>query len=114
MKKKIEPSFDAADALARLGDNLRTARLRRAETEAGLAGRLGVSRSTIVRLEKGDGGVSAALLVEALLQYGFGDQVFALADPLQDKVGLRLDAVRRPARGSRKAAQAHRADPAKL
>lgn len=114
MKKKIEPTFAAAAALVRLGQNLRTARLRRAETEAALAERIGVSRATIVRLEKGDGGVSAALLFEALLQYGFSDQLFSLADPEQDKVGQRLDAVRRPARGSRKAAHAHRVDPSAL
>lgn len=111
MKKKIAPTFDAAQALAQVGANLRTARLRRAETEAALAERIGVSRSTIVRLEKGDGGVSAALLFEALLQYGFSEQLFQLADPERDKVGQRLDAVRRPARGSRKAPHAHRADP---
>lgn len=114
MKKKIAPTFDAAEALARLGQNLRTARLRRAETETALAERIGVSRSTIVRLEKGDGGISAALLVEALLQFGFGDQVFALADPEQDRVGQRLDKIRRPQRGSRRAPAAHRHDPAKL
>jgi DNA-binding XRE family transcriptional regulator len=113
MKKKIEPSFDAADALARLGVNLRTARLRRAESESALASRLGVSRATIARLERGDGGVSLALAVEALLQYGFGDQLFTLADPDQDGVGKRLDALRRPSRGGA-ATPAHRIDPTKL
>lgn len=113
MKKKIEPSFDAAEALIRLGANLRTARLRRAESESALAGRLGVSRATIGRLERGDGGVSLALAVEALLQYGFGDQLFLLADPDQDGVGKRLDAMRRPARGGN-VPQAHRVDPTKL
>jgi transcriptional regulator with XRE-family HTH domain len=114
MKRKIEPTFDTAAALARVGENLRTARLRRSETEAMLAARIGVSRATIARLEKGDGGVSAALLFEALMQYGFSDQLFALADPDQDNVGRRLDAVRRPSRGSRKTPQSHRIDPSKL
>lgn len=100
MKRKIELSFEAEKALAVIGANIRTARLRRAETEAVLAKRLGVGRSTIGRLEKGDGGVSAALLVEALLQYGYADDLFALGDPDRDAVGKRLDAVRRPTRGS--------------
>ncbi|MFY3434602.1 helix-turn-helix domain-containing protein [Achromobacter mucicolens] len=114
MKKKIEPSFEAAEALARLGAHIRTARLRRNETEAMLASRMGVSRATINRLERGDGGVSLALAVEALLLYGFGDQVFALGDPDLDGVGKRLDAMRRPARGSGKAQHSHRADPLSL
>ncbi|SEI45992.1 MULTISPECIES: helix-turn-helix transcriptional regulator [unclassified Achromobacter] len=114
MKKKIEPSFEAAEALARLGANVRTARLRRNETEATLASRMGVSRATINRLERGDGGVSLALAIEALLLYGFGDQVFALGDPDADGVGKRLDALRRPSRGSRKAPHSHRTDPASL
>lgn len=114
MKKKIAPSFDAGQALVQLGANLRTARLRRAESETVLAERLGVSRATIARLERGDGGVSLALAMEALLQYGFGEQVFALADPDHDGVGKRLDAMRRPSRGSATALHAHRADPSKL
>lgn len=114
MKKKLAPSFDATDALARLGANIRTARLRRAESESALADRLGVSRATIARLERGDGGVSLALAIEALLQYGYGDQVFALGDPEQDGVGKRLDAMRRPRRGSGAALHTHRADPSKL
>ncbi|APX74459.1 transcriptional regulator [Achromobacter insolitus] len=114
MKKKIEPSFEAAEALARIGANIRTARLRRAETESTLASRMGVSRATITRLEKGDGGVSLALAIEALLQYGYADQVYGLGDPELDGVGKRLDAVRRPNRGSAKAPNAHRADPTLL
>lgn len=114
MKKKIEPSFDAAAALTRIGANIRTARLRRAETESTLASRMGVSRATITRLERGDGGVSLALAIEALLQYGYADQVHALGDPELDGVGKRLDAVRRPSRGSAKPPNAHRADPTQL
>jgi len=114
MKKKLEPSFDGAEALARIGANLRTARLRRGETESTLADRLGVSRATIARLERGDGGVSLALALEALLQYGYAEQVFALGDPELDGVGKRLDAVRRPSRGSAGTLHTHRVDPSRL
>jgi len=101
MKRKIEPGFEVASALQTLGASLRTARLRRSETIAMLAQRLGTGRETIARLERGDGGVSTALLFEALTHYGFADQLYQLADPEQDAVGKRLDALRRPRRGSR-------------
>ncbi|KOF54716.1 XRE family transcriptional regulator [Achromobacter sp. DMS1] len=115
MKRKIEPSFEAEDVLRQVGANIRTARLRRGETETALAERLGVARGTVARLERGDGGVSAALFIEALLQYGYSAQLHALGDPDQDGVGKRLDALRRPARGARGGARLlHRADPTRL
>jgi len=99
MKKKIEPSFEVAEALRIIGKNLRVARLRRSETASMLAQRIGVGRETVERLERGDGGVSSALLLEMLNHYGFGNQLFSLGDPDQDTVGKRLDALRRPLRG---------------
>lgn len=100
MKKKISMSFEGEAALRQLGARLRTARLRRNESESMLAERLGVTRSTINRLESGDSGVAIALVVEALLVYGFADQLFSLADPDADGVGKRLDALRLPVRGT--------------
>jgi len=101
MKRKIEPSFEVGEALRTVGANLRTARLRRSESASSLAQRMGVGRETIDRLERGEGGVSSALLLEVLNHYGFSDQLFSLGDPERDAVGKRLDALRRPLRGRR-------------
>jgi len=103
MKRKIEPSFEVEQALRTVGENLRTARLRRSESASSLAQRMGVGRETIDRLERGDGGVSSALLLEVLSHYGFSDQLFSLGNPERDAVGKRLDALRRPTRGRRSA-----------
>ncbi|OZI44693.1 transcriptional regulator [Bordetella genomosp. 5] len=108
MKKKLKPSFATELTLQQIGQNIRTARLRRGETESALADSLGVARATIARLERGDGGVSAALLLEALGHYGFGAQTEGLGDPDTDGVGKRLEAQRRPERGSRRAAGTRR------
>jgi len=115
MKRKIEPSFEVEEVLRTVGANLRTARLRRAESASSLAQRMGVGRETIDRLERGDGGVSSALLLEVLSHYGFSDQLFALGDPDRDEVGKRMDALRRPLRGRRSPVSAKsKIDPAAL
>lgn len=100
LRKTVVSSFEGEEALRRLGANIRAARLRRNESETMLAQRLGVSRATVNRLESGDAGVAMGLMIEALLTYGFGDQVFSLADPDTDGVGKRLEGLRRPSRGT--------------
>lgn len=92
-------SFEAAAALEKVGADIRTARLRRGESEQQAAIRAGVSRSTWRRLEAGDSTVSAGLLFEALSLYGFGRDLFELADPDSDEEGKARDAVRRPKKG---------------
>jgi len=115
MKKKIESSFEIGEALRVIGENLRIARLRRSEAASGLAQRMGVGRGTIERLERGDGGVSSALLLEVLSYYGFKDQLFSLGDPERDEVGKRMDALRRPVRGRHSVASARtKIDPSAL
>ncbi|MYJ52094.1 MAG: helix-turn-helix transcriptional regulator, partial [Gammaproteobacteria bacterium] len=57
MADKIK-SKRAQRALDQMGDNLKTARLKRRMAVKDFAGRVGVSTRTITRLEKGDDGVS--------------------------------------------------------
>lgn len=56
----------AAEALKKLGQNLKIARLRRRESRKLWAGRLGVSIPTLVRLEEGDPGISLGICATAL------------------------------------------------
>lgn len=64
------PSVNARRALKALGVNLKTARLKRRISVKGFAERVGVSESTISRLEKGDDGVSIGALPMACLVLG--------------------------------------------
>lgn len=105
MKREIITTFEGEEILRLIGQNVKTARLRRNESETMLAERLGVSRATIARLEAGNGGVALGLAVEALLSYGFADQLFALGHPDVDGVGKRLDRLRTPVRGNGRAVQ---------
>lgn len=105
MKREFVPSFDTQDVLQLVGSNIKAARLRRNESESMLADRLGVSRATVGRLEAGHVGVAVGVLVQALLIYGFGTQLYALGDPDSDGVGKRNDRLRRPAKGNGRAAR---------
>lgn len=99
MKKAYIPSFQCESALRQLGENLRMARLRRKESEALAAERIGIARATFQRLEKGDPAVAAGAWIDALLTYGFEQQVFALGNPDEDEVGVRLERLMLPKRG---------------
>lgn len=92
-------SFQSEQALKQLGLNIRTARLRRGESEALAAQRTGVSRHTWRRLEAGQPSVSLGLMFEAMTIYGFSSQLFELAHPDLDLEGQAQDAARRPKKG---------------
>lgn len=85
-------------ALEGFGANLRTARLKRRISIKGFAERAGVSTSTIIRLEKGDGGVSIGTLAMACLVLGEIDRVAGFLDPATDDTGLLLDQKALPKR----------------
>ena len=81
----------AQRALRQLGENLKTARLKRRIAIKDFADRVGVSDRTIMRLEKGDDGVSTGTLAMACLVLGEIDRVSDLLDPASDDTGLLLD-----------------------
>ncbi|CAH0357106.1 helix-turn-helix domain-containing protein [Sphingobium sp. CECT 9361] len=86
-------------ALARLGQDMRAARLRRNIARADLAVRAGTSASTIVRLESGDPGVGIGTLADVLVALGLIDRLADLVDIRHDELGLALAAENLPQRG---------------
>lgn len=86
-------------ALARLGKDIRAARLRRNIARADLAVRAGTSASTIVRLESGEPGVGIGALADVLVALGLIDRLADLIDIRHDELGLALDAEKLPQRG---------------
>jgi transcriptional regulator with XRE-family HTH domain len=91
-------------ALKQLGNDLRSARLRRGISVADLAVRAGTSASTITRLEKGDSGVGIGTLSDVLVVFGLIDRLADLIDARKDELGMALDAERLPRRGRSSAA----------
>ena len=62
------------DRLTAWGKCINTQRLRQRITVADLSARLGISRTTLLRLEKGDPGANAGAYLTALLALGIIDQ----------------------------------------
>lgn len=78
-------------ALEALGANLAVARLRRKESLATWASRMGVSVPTLTRMESGDPTVSMGVYATALWQVGQDTVLSTLAAPASDSGALELD-----------------------
>jgi len=78
-------------ALRRLGADLAVARLRRKESLASWAARLGVSIPTLMRMEAGEPGVGMGIYATALWLIGRDGALAELASPEQDRGALELD-----------------------
>ena len=85
-------------SLTKLGADLATARRKRGLTAAAVAERMGVSKSTYLRVEKGDPTVMLGVYAMALFVLGFGDAIRDLVDSSRDDAGLMLDEERLPKR----------------
>jgi transcriptional regulator with XRE-family HTH domain len=99
---RVRPSLSARtrQELRLLGDELKAARLERRMTQEALAERLGVSRYTVMALERGAAGVALGIAVEAMGILGLSS----------GSTETRADATRRllralPARGRSRTAQ---------
>jgi transcriptional regulator with XRE-family HTH domain len=79
-------------ALRNVAEDLATWRKLRGLTQAQVADRAGVSRDTLIRLERGDGGVSIEKLLRVLRALGILDGLAQALDPYETDVGrLRSD-----------------------
>jgi len=85
-------------SLAKLGGDLALARRRRNLTVKMLAERVGVTRWTYLKAEKGDPTVSMGVYAMALFALGLPDALADLADAHRDDTGLSLDVERLPKR----------------
>jgi DNA-binding XRE family transcriptional regulator len=85
-------------ALHKLGQDIRSARLRRRLPAAVVAERASISRTTLFKLEKGGPGVSIGNVGTVLFVLGMGDRLGELVDVRRDEHGLALEEERLPQR----------------
>ena len=81
----------AAAGLRKLGADLAVARLRRKESLASWAARIGTSVPTLMRMEAGEAGVGIGLYATALWLVGRSGALSELAAPEHDRGALELD-----------------------
>jgi DNA-binding XRE family transcriptional regulator len=96
--------------LRKLGSDIRDARLRRRIPSAVMAQRAFISRTTLVKVEKGDPGVGIGTYAAVLFALGMLDRLRDLASARTDEIGLALEEERLPKRidlGPRRAKKAH-------
>jgi hypothetical protein len=79
------------DALAKLGSDLAVARLRRRESLASWASRMGVTVPTLMNMEAGEPSVSIGIYLTALWLIGKDLSVGDLAAPEHDSGAIELD-----------------------
>ncbi len=90
--------------LSALGERLRVARLRRRLSNAVVAQRAGISRTTLYKVEAGDPGATLGSYVRVLTVLGLENDLQTLA--ADDKVGRKLqDLALAPVRRSRAASK---------
>jgi DNA-binding XRE family transcriptional regulator len=85
-------------SLTKIGADIAIARRKRRLTVAMMAERLGVARTTYLRIEKGDPSVSVGVFAMTLFVLGFAEALGDIVDPSRDEQGLLLDAERLPKR----------------
>lgn len=81
----------AVSSLRQLGEHLAIARKRRKESQRAWATRIGVSVPTLIRMEKGDAGVSMGVYATALWLMGRAQALAELGDPAKDLAALEQD-----------------------
>lgn len=85
-------------ALTKLGSDVALARKKRSLTAMMMAERLGVAKSTYLKVEKGDPSVALGTYAMTFFVLGFGEALGEILDARRDDQGLMLDAARMPQR----------------
>ena len=93
----FSPSDKIAAMALRFGRNLRLARKRRRKTIAEAAAMVGVSVSTIKRVEAGDPSVKLGIFLALAEVFQLEDAIL-FAEPESDAIGLTLEKQRLPQR----------------
>ena len=94
MKTNEALPSEVLSELRRIGNGIKTARVRRHMTQEELAGRVGASWHTIRKIEGGSPVTRIAYYLKALWVLGLFEDVRLLADPERDREGISIGRTR--------------------
>ncbi len=97
MNDKSTP-IPVSRAVKKLGEDLKNARKRRLITTKLAAERAGISRTTLVKIERGDTGVSIGAYARVLFILGLISELADMVDIKFDKLGQMLEIEHLPKR----------------
>jgi transcriptional regulator with XRE-family HTH domain len=98
MRKTPPLPLPVKRALAKLGEDIRSARLRRRIATTVMAERAFITRMTLQKVERGDPGVSLGIYATVLFVLGLTPRLAEVADARNDEIGLQLEEERLPKR----------------
>ena len=100
MKRPLLPKHERI--MQTLGENIHLARLRRDLTSEQVAERAGISRNTLIKIERGDEGVAIGMYFRVLIVLGLQDDLLLIAR--DDVLGRKLQDIglTTPRRASKK------------
>lgn len=111
MGRTFQPQFPSVQRqVAALGERIRKARLRRRITGVLFAERLGVSRDTLNRLEKGDANIALGTYARALRILGLDRDLDVVAR--DDELGRKLQDLQLPPARTRRTQNSTESRPA--
>jgi len=96
--RKTRPPLSVKRALKKLGEDIKTARLKRRIPMTLLAERAFIGLSTLEKIQKGDPGVSIGSYAAAIFSLGMGTPFGDILAPEDDETGLALEKERLPKR----------------
>ena len=95
----MRPSLSVETALKELGENLKTARLRRRLPQNQVAERAGISLNTLSKIESGNPGVAIGNVAAAIQAIGLDVALLSkIASPDNDLGGISMEKERLPRR----------------
>ena len=95
-QKKTKPFSQTISILETFGENIRLARLRRNISSSLQSERAGISRPTLIMIEKGSPSVSLGSYVQVLVALGLEKDLLKIA--ADDKLGRKLQDLNLPVR----------------
>jgi hypothetical protein len=98
MRKTPPLPLPVKRALAKLGGDIKSARLRRRIPTTIMAQRAFITRMTLQKVENGDPSVSLGIYAVVLFVLGLTQRLVDLADARSDELGLQLEEERLPKR----------------